>query len=233
MYFCYHGNMLGSIPFLLFLKVSSDYLIQSKWSLILSLFGSKNWDNCASGNVAMVTKGLHFSALLILFHKFTKFHLILMSDVLMVFGFDIEYVQVLLVTSQISLKSHRTSNFLGAFFSQDLWDFKRSYLWKRNRHLPKGDTFLSDFPKSKTKNTLKNTIHFPKVKHDMIIMETHDYWSTWWTKLDPKNTVENYETFWTSFHLTTQKIQQLWPVPKKIQILEIQNPKKYSDDSCL
>ena len=31
----------------------------------------------------------------------------------------------------------------------------------------------------------------------------------------------------------TQKIQQLWPVPQKLQILEIQNPKKYSADPCL
>ena len=29
--------------------------------------------------------------------------------------------------------------------------------------------------KQNPKNTLKNTIHFAKVKHDVIIMETHDY----------------------------------------------------------
>ena len=36
---------------------------------------------------------------------------------------------------------------------------------------PQKDTFQ----KVKPKNTLKNTIHFAKVKHDMIIMEIHDY----------------------------------------------------------
>ena len=29
--------------------------------------------------------------------------------------------------------------------------------------------------KQNPKNTLRNTIYFPKVKHDMITMETHDY----------------------------------------------------------
>ena len=32
------------------------------------------------------------------------------------------------------------------------------------------------FPKSKTlKNDLRNTVHFGKLKHHVIIMETHDY----------------------------------------------------------
>ena len=83
------------------------------------------------------------------------------------------------------------------------------------------------FPKSKTlKNTLKNTIHFAKVEHDMIIMETDDYWSTCWIKLDPKKVLlKTWNTLKYSFYLTTQKIQQLWPVPRKIQILETHNPK--------
>ena len=52
------------------------------------------------------------------------------------------------------------------------------------------------FPNSKTlKYTLRNTIHFTKVKHDMAIMENHDYWSTWWIKLNPKDTVENMKCF--------------------------------------
>ena len=42
--------------------------------------------------------------------------------------------------------------------------------------LPQTENPNKYFPKSKTlKNTLKNTINFSKVKHDMIIMETHDY----------------------------------------------------------
>ena len=42
--------------------------------------------------------------------------------------------------------------------------------------LPPTENPKKYFPKNKTlKNTVKNTIHFAKVKHDMIIMETHDY----------------------------------------------------------
>ena len=60
--------------------------------------------------------------------------------------------------------------------------------------------------KQNPKNILKNTIHFAKVKHDVIIMETHDYWSTWWIKLDPKKYCWKHETLLKyNFYLTTQK----------------------------
>ena len=53
-------------------------------------------------------------------------------------------------------------------------------------------------------------------------------------RIGPQNTIEDIK------HLKIQhlienpkKIQQLRPVPKKIQIFEIQNPQKYSVDPCL
>ena len=77
--------------------------------------------------------------------------------------------------------------------------------------LPKNTLPLIENPKnycskSKTlKIPSKNTIHLAKVKHDMIIMDNRDYWSTRCMKLDPKNTVKNMK------HL---KIQHLSNNPK-------------------
>ena len=91
------------------------------------------------------------------------------------------------------------------------------------------------FPKSKTlKNTLKNTYSFRKsqawydnngdpwlLKH--LVNETGPR----------KIQLKIWNTLKYIFYLTTPKIQQLWLVPKKIQIPEIQNPKKFSADPCL
>ena len=109
------------------------------------------------------------------------------------------------------------------------------YFWTTQKNtLPLTENPKKYFPKSKTlKDTLNNTIHFTKVKHDTIIMETNDYWSTWWIKLDSKNTVENIKHF---------KIQLLFCNPKntadvtstqKNTDFRNSKPKKYSADPCL
>ena len=58
----------------------------------------------------------HFGVSLILFQKCAKFYLILTSNAWTTFDLNIEYVEVLLVTSQFLLMGHKMLNFLFAFF---------------------------------------------------------------------------------------------------------------------
>ena len=71
-------------------------------------------------------------------------------------------------------------------------------------------------------------IYLVQIKYEVIIKKNCDYRSTWWIKLDQKNTVKNMK------HL---KIQYLFNNPKNtaaltstqiipVQIFEIQNPPK-------
>ena len=58
----------------------------------------------------------YFGVPLILFHKCTKFYLILTSNAWTTFDLNIEFAEVLNVTSQFLLKGHKMFNFLVAFF---------------------------------------------------------------------------------------------------------------------
>ena len=75
------------------------------------------------------------------------------------------------------------------------------------------------FSKRKTlKNILESNIHFAKVMHDTIIIVAHDYWSTWWIKLDSNSTVQNMKHF---------KIQLLFNNPKNTAAVTSTDIKKY------
>ena len=58
----------------------------------------------------------YFGVTLILFRKCTKFYLILTSNAWTTFDLNIEFAEVLNVTSQFLLKGHKMFNFLVAFF---------------------------------------------------------------------------------------------------------------------
>ena len=56
-------------------------------------------------------------------------------------------------------------------------------------------------------------------------METHDYWSTWWRKLDPKKYCWNMKHFKIQLLFNNPKIQQLWSVPKKYRFSKFKTKK--------
>ena len=70
----------------------------------------------------------YFGVPLILFHKCTKFYLILTINAWMAFDLNIEWVEILLVTSQFLLKGAQNAQLSCLIFSQDFWDFESLYI---------------------------------------------------------------------------------------------------------